>query len=74
MCSFTKQRYIQLIKSDSKGIIFQKNSVSNKCIFLLTFYQYGILNMYHGLHKYIKQHNCFQYDTKKYFLNTKSVY
>ncbi len=30
--------------------------------------------MYHGLHKYIKQHNCFQYDMKKYFLNTKSVY
>ncbi len=30
--------------------------------------------MYHGLHKYIKQHNCFQYDTKKYFLDTKSVY
>ncbi len=24
--------------------------------------------MYHGLHKYIKQHNCFQYDMKKIFL------
>ncbi len=30
--------------------------------------------MYYGLHKYIKQHNCFQYDKKKKILNTKSVY
>ncbi len=47
-----------LIKSDSKDLILQKISISNK-LFISTFYSSkNREQMYHGFHKNIKQHNC----------------
>jgi len=61
---WSQQGCIKLIKSDSKDIynVTKKKQKKKKRIFAFKLYQKNPENeVYHGFHKNIKQHNCFQH-------------
>ncbi len=54
------QENVKLIKSDSKELC-HKYYFFNKCIWTFYFCIKESWNKYHGFHKNMKQHNCFQH-------------